>query len=151
MPSTRASIGRRYSAADLLSGAIEFADRTARDVLVPTAALQSVEPDVTPDDLERLAGETGYSRFPLSDLTGYLHVKDVLTHEARDRAVPAALVRELPAVGADSSLRAVLETMRARGTHVLRVTDGDDGLGVVTDVGIVTMQDVLAELIGASA
>lgn len=129
--------------ADLLSGAIAFVDRVAGDVLLPTDRLTVVGSDVTPDQLESLTTETGFSRFPLIDLTGYVHVKDVLTLTDRDRPVPASIVRSLPPVAVDASLRVVLETMRARGTHLVQITDG------VRSLGVVAMEDVLGELIGA--
>ncbi|WP_375487310.1 hemolysin family protein [uncultured Jatrophihabitans sp.] len=129
--------------AGLLSDAIAFDDRVAADVLLPTADLALVGRDMTPDQLEALAAETGYSRFPLQDLTGYLHVKDVLTLEGRTAAVPGDVIRALPAVVVDAPLRSVLETMRARGTHLVQVTDG------VRAAGVITMQDVLGELIGS--
>jgi CBS domain containing-hemolysin-like protein len=127
--------------AELLSGAIAFADRVARDVLLPTDRLTVVGSDVTPDQLESLSAQTGYSRFPLIDLTGYVHVKDVLTLTDRNTPVPARLVRPLPPVAADASLRVVLETMRARGAHLVQITDG------VRSIGVVAMEDVLGELI----
>ena len=127
--------------AELLSGAIAFDERLARDVLLPTARLTVVGSDVTPDQLESLTAQTGYSRFPLIDLTGYVHVKDVLTLTERNIPVPARLVRPLPPVAADASLRVVLETMRARGAHLVQITDG------VRSIGVVAMEDVLGELI----
>lgn len=127
--------------AELLSGAIAFVDRVARDVLLPTARLTVVGSDVTPDQLESLSAQTGYSRFPLIDLTGYVHVKDVLTLTERDTPVPGRLVRPLPPVAADASLRVVLETMRARGAHLVQITDG------IRSIGVVAMEDVLGELI----
>jgi CBS domain containing-hemolysin-like protein len=129
---------------ELLTGAIDFVERSARDVLLGVDRLESVEPSTTADELEALAARTGFSRFPLVGLRGYLHVKDVLTCVVRDQPVPADLVRELPALPIDASVRSVLEVMRGRGTHVVRI---DDGGG--RPVGIVTMEDVLAGLIGA--
>ena len=129
--------------AELMSGAIAFDDRVAGDVLLTTDRLTVVGSDVTPDQLESLTAQTGFSRFPLIDLTGYVHVKDVLTLTDRDLPVPVRLVRPLPRVAVDASLRTVLETMRARGTHLVQITDG------VRTLGVVAMEDVLGELIGA--
>ncbi|WP_375501992.1 hemolysin family protein [uncultured Jatrophihabitans sp.] len=129
--------------AELVSGAIAFVDRVAGDVLLPTDRLTLVGSEVTPNQLESLTAQTGHSRFPLIDLTGYVHVKDVLTLADRDVPVPAVLVRPLPPVAVDASLRVVLETMRARGTHLVQITDG------VRTLGVVAMADVLGELVGA--
>ena len=127
---------------ELLTGAIDFAERVARDVLLPTGELVTVPATVTPERLEQLAVSTGFSRFPLDDLSGYLHVKDVLTVAERDCSVPPETVRALPSVAADLPLRAVLETMRTSGSHLVRVVDSDGPTGVAA------MEDALEELIG---
>ncbi len=127
---------------DLLSTAIDFVVRHARDVVLPTERLHTVTVAVTPDGIEELAVQTGFSRFPLVDLTGYLHVKDVLTLPDRDRPVPSVLVRPLPPVPVGVTLRSALETMRAEGVHLMRAVDGD------RTVGVIAMEDVVEELIG---
>src|SRR5690606_4670944 len=85
----------------LLTGALEFSDRTAGDVMVVVDDLVSLRPGSTPADLERLVARTGFSRFPVLDDDGvpygYLHLKDVLYAgpEERDHPVPAWRVRAL--------------------------------------------------------
>ena len=51
----------------LLAGAIEFSDRTARQVMVPRDALVAVDPATTPAQVESLVARTGFSRFPVQD------------------------------------------------------------------------------------
>ena len=128
---------------DLLSGAIAFADRTAADVTTPVGEVHTVTPAITPDELETLSVQTGWSRFPLADWSGYLHVKDVLTTVERTGPVPASAVRLLPRVDSTLPLREVLEAMRGAGTHL--VAGQQDGQ--VT--GVIAMEDVLGELIEA--
>ena len=54
---------------------------------MPLEALVTLEPDVTPADIEQLVTATGYSRFPVraadhrstgANLIGYIHLADVL-------------------------------------------------------------------------
>src|SRR3954452_12281363 len=63
----------------LLTGAIEFSDRTAGDVMIAPDALVTVNQGSTPEEVERLVAKTGFSRFPVLDAdgvpTGYLHLK----------------------------------------------------------------------------
>ncbi len=77
----------------LLSGAIEFSERTAQDVMVPVADLVTVTEGCTPDEVERLVAKTGFSRFAVADVTGdlvgYLHVKDVLYADETTREAPS--------------------------------------------------------------
>ena len=49
----------------LLTGALEFSDRTAADVMIATGALVTVGGGSTPEDVERLVARTGFSRFPV--------------------------------------------------------------------------------------
>jgi CBS domain containing-hemolysin-like protein len=133
----------------LLTGAIEFSDRSAQEVMVPVADLVPVRLGMSPDDVERLVGRTGFSRFPVMDdadaLVGYLHVKDVLYAGADDRhdPVPAWRVRELAVATPDEEVEDALVAMRRSGAHLARV---DDAGG--EPLGIVFLEDILEELVG---
>ena len=132
----------------LLSGAIEFSDRTAADVMVPFAHLRTVASGANPDDVERLVARTGFSRFPVvgpaGELTGYVHVKDVLYADDVSRfvPVPAWRVRVLAAVAPEAEVEDALAAMQASGSHLARVDD--DGRAV----GVVFLEDILEELVG---
>jgi CBS domain containing-hemolysin-like protein len=132
----------------LLSGAIEFSDRTAGDVMVPFADLRTVRAGATPDDVERLVARTGYSRFPVvgpeGELTGYVHLKDVLYADDVSRHVPVPVwrVRALAAVAPGVEVEDALAAMQASGSHLARVDD--DGRAV----GVVFLEDILEELVG---
>ncbi len=134
---------------DLVVGALEFSDRDARDVAVPLASLVHVAEGATPADVERLVARTGFSRFPVmnagGDLSGYLHLKDVLyaDDERHDEPVPSKRVRSLVTVQATDDVEDVLAAMQRSGAHLARVVD--DGVHVS---GVVFLEDVLEELVG---
>jgi CBS domain containing-hemolysin-like protein len=133
----------------LLSEALAFEERTVEAVLVPVSSLVTVPPEVTPAGVEELVARTGYSRFPVASgpaLDGYVHIKDVLGVDGRDRPVDPALIRALPAVAAGSPLRAALRQMQTTGTHLAQVA-GADG----EPVGVVMLEDALEELVGEIA
>jgi CBS domain containing-hemolysin-like protein len=84
----------------LMSGALEFEDRTAGSVELPLTALVTVPPDVSPDEVEGLVTATGFTRFPVQaaeegsagatgELIGYLHLADVLGDRRGDGRHPA--------------------------------------------------------------
>ena len=132
----------------LLTGAIEFSDRTAGDVMIAPGALVTVGEGSTPEDIERLVARTGFSRFPVLDAagvpTGYLHLKDVLYAEPADRDVPVPgwRVRPLAVVGPQDEVEEALAAMQRSGSHVARVdADGQT-------VGVVFLEDILEELVG---
>jgi len=133
----------------LLSGALAFEEHTAAVVLLPRADLVTVGARATPTEVEQVCARTGYSRFVTVDdqgnLTGYLHVKDVLdlTGPAADRPVPAARVRALASVAVDERIAEVLERMQAGGAHVAAVHDAAGHI-----VGVVMLEDVIETLVG---
>ncbi|MHB1491968.1 hemolysin C [mine drainage metagenome] len=132
----------------LVAGAIEFSDRTARDVMVPVAALVHVHAGATPDAVERLVARTGFSRFPVAEadgtMVGYLHLKDVLYADQHERTapVPTWRVRALAVVAPDAEVEDTLVAMQRTGTHLARVDEAG------STVGIVFLEDILEELVG---
>ncbi len=133
----------------LVGAALEFSDKDAADVGIPVADLVTVAVGATPDDIERLVAKHGFSRYPTVDaageLSGYLHLKDVLYADeaARQEPVPATRVRSLATVRREDEVEAVLGTMQRTGSHLARVVDG---VGEIT--GVVFLEDVLEELVG---
>lgn len=133
----------------LVGAALEFSDKDAADVAVTPGHLVTVEPGATPDEIERLVAKHGYSRFPVAgadgELSGYLHLKDVLYADEQERSepVPAKRLRRMATVRPDDEVEDVLRTMQRTGTHVARVV-GDDG----AVSGVVFLEDVIEELVG---
>ncbi|GMA25193.1 membrane protein [Luteimicrobium album] len=131
----------------LLTGAIEFSERTAREVMVPLADLVTVAEGCTPDDVEHLVTRTGFSRFPVvrdGVPVGYLHLKDVLyaTNGDRDEPVPSWRVRALAVASPDDEIEDVLQAVQRSAAHLALVRDGDE------PVGVVFLEDILEELVG---
>ncbi|MET0951712.1 MAG: hemolysin family protein [Aeromicrobium sp.] len=133
----------------LVSGALDFSDGTVAQVLLPRAGLVTIPPSATPVDVERACAATGFSRFPvvdaMGDITGYLHIKDVLETDgaARRETIADKWLRPLATVHADSGLYEALRTMQARGSHMARVADESGQV-----LGVIMLEDVLEELVG---
>jgi CBS domain containing-hemolysin-like protein len=133
----------------LVSGALDFSDGTVDQVLLPLDGLVTIPPTATPVDIEEACAETGFSRFPVTDaagdITGYLHIKDVLeTDEAsRHETIADKWVRPLATVVAGSGLYEALRTMQSRGSHMARVANQTGEV-----LGVIMLEDVLEELVG---
>ncbi|WP_264349375.1 hemolysin family protein [Streptomyces milbemycinicus] len=133
-------------ATERLRDALELSRRRVRDVVLPLEQVVSARLGVTPEELERMAATSGFSRFPVVDdsgrILGYLHVKDAL--DARPRDLPFRLdqLRSIARVRPQTALDDVLTAMRDSRTHLAAVL-GPDGLLE----GLVTMEDVLRELV----
>ena len=134
-------------AQERLADALELGRRPVREVLVDQERLVAVDCSVTARQLEELAVGTGFSRFPLVDadgaFIGYVHVKDVLEVEDREAAVPRALWRGILTLPDTTPLDDALGAMRRATSHLAAVVDRDGA-----PVGLVTMEDVLEELVG---
>jgi CBS domain containing-hemolysin-like protein len=134
------------------SRALEFSDRVAGDVAVPLSSLVTLLYGATPDDVERLVARCGFSRFVITDasgeVAGYLHLKDILYADDRQRCEPVPLkrVRSLATVRSGDEVEDVLATMQKTGAHLARVVDPEGGVS-----GVVFLEDVLEELVGEVA
>lgn len=133
--------------AERLHHALELGRRPVRDVAMPVDRVLFTRVGTTPEELERLSHESGFSRFPVRDsegrILGYLHVKDALDATPRDAPFPVAALRPIARVRAATPLDDVLTALRRSRTHLAAVLDEGDRL-----VGMVTMEDVLRELVG---
>ncbi|MBK7622472.1 MAG: HlyC/CorC family transporter [Kineosporiaceae bacterium] len=138
---------------DLLGGALTLAQRRAVDVMVPRERMVTLDATDTPQDVERLVAQTGFSRFPVlgtggpsgpAELVGYLHLKDLLDIDDEQYAerLPGERVRPLASVASGDDMDDVLSALQRSSAHLARV----DQEGAT--VGVVFLEDVLEELVG---
>ncbi|MFG2819154.1 hemolysin family protein [Kitasatospora sp. NPDC048365] len=133
---------------ELLHDALELGSRPVSEVVTPSPEVVFAHPGTTPAQLEQLAASTGFSRFPVlavdRTVAGYLHIKDALDHDAeRDRPFPAGTLRPIARVPGSMPLDDVLTAMRRSGSHLAAAVAADG-----TPLGLVTLEDVLKELVG---
>ncbi|MFF1421645.1 hemolysin family protein [Streptomyces sp. NPDC058280] len=137
-------------AAERLHDALELGRRPVSDVVMPLERVVFARPGVTPEELEGLAAESGFSRFPVVDssrrILGYLHVKDALDALPRDVPFAVSAMRAVARVRVTTPMDDVLTAMRRSRTHLAAAEDEDGRLE-----GLVTMEDVLRELVGRHA
>jgi putative hemolysin len=133
----------------MLHNVFDFAHREAADVMVPAPDVAWLDGNLTPEQaLDRVA-ERPYSRYPVGEgsldrLAGVIHARDLL---AAARHAPAAPIRgsARPAlvVPEAKDLGALLRDLREARRHLAIVLDEYGGTA-----GIVTLEDVLEELVG---
>lgn len=133
--------------AERLRDALELGRRPVRDVVMPVEQVVYAKAGTTPEQLEQLSVESGFSRFPVIDtgrrILGYLHVKDALDATPRHLPFPVQAMRPIARVRATTPLDDVLTAMRRSRTHLAAVLD-EEG----RPEGLVTMEDILRELVG---
>ncbi len=132
---------------DRLASTLGFTERTVERVILPPESLVTVPPRCAIIDIERACAETGFSRFPVEDhgeLVGYVHVKDVLdTDPGEDDRLEETGLRSFATIRPSHRLHEALAVLRQTGSHLGRVVDDDGRV-----LGLVTLEDVLEELVG---
>nr|WP_269328666.1 hemolysin family protein [Kineosporia babensis] len=145
----------------LLTGALEFSELSAGDLMIPLSRLVTVPVGSTPAEVEQLVTRTGFSRFPVVrpdaspgpledglaplEVVGYLHLKDLLyaDDERHRQPIPEKRVRSLVAVSSQDEVEEALATMQRAGSHLARVVDHEGHT-----LGVLFLEDVLEELVG---
>ncbi len=134
----------------LLTGALDFGEQTVSSVAIARSQVQTVNRQMTVADIEQVVVSSGHSRLPVlgtgfDDVLGYVHAKDLLRLpvEDRDAPVPLELIRRMLKVSLDRKLEDLLLQMRKSRLHFAVVQDASR-----RTVGIVTLEDVLEELVG---
>ena len=134
----------------LLSGALELGERDAGSAMVSRTELRAVPFTASPAEIEELVVRTGHSRLPvyrddLDNIVGFMHAKDLLRipEEQRHRPIPTNLIRGMLVVPESRKLRPLLVDMRRERRHFALVIDEHGGTA-----GIVTLEDLLEELVG---
>ena len=135
---------------DLLTGVLDFGGRNVASVMVERDDIVAVPRTATVAEIEQAVITSGHSRVPVIDndldgVLGFIHSKDllVLTAEDQQKPLPLRLVRRMLVVPIDRSLEAVLLSMRRERVHFALVRDLDR-----RTVGVVTLEDLLEELVG---
>ena len=135
---------------ELLQRAVELGDTRVHEVMVPRPDVVWLSADATLTDLRAEARRTGHSRFPVrgeneDDLLGTIHVKDLLVVPLTAHGTtPVTTAMGAPLVVPESEpLRRLLSDLR-REQRTFAVAIDEYG----ATAGIVTLEDVLEELVG---
>ncbi len=138
----------------LLTGALDFAQRSIGEVATPIGEWTTVRQGATVARLERVVAESGQERIPITltqagrSFLGYVHARDLLTVDERARTspLPLNLVRRMATVQADSSLIEVLRGLRRGRRQLALVVDGGGRA-----VAIISIEQVVSALIRPAA
>jgi len=139
--------------AEIITRSLDFADRTAADVMTPRVRMQVARRGDSAADVVATARRTGFSRFPvvavgLDDVVGVVHLKSAIG-VPRDRrgAVPVeALMADAVRVPETVRLEPLLRALRQQGLQMAVVVDEYGGTA-----GVVTLEDVVEEIVGEVA
>ena len=134
---------------ELLQSALEFTDLDAADILTPRIDVVGFEINDSVEHILEVINETQFSRFPVYERTidhvvGILYVKHLLKELVNNRDVQLKdLLLEPVYIPKTMRLHDIMNEFRRHRTHMTIVADEYGGI-----MGIVTMEDVLEQLVG---
>lgn len=133
---------------ELLRNVIEFTDREAKDILTHRVDLEAVPSDATKEEIADIFTKTRFSRLlvyedSIDKIVGVIHQKDfyvgtgVYSRSIKEIITPALFIHK------SEKISDLLKKLQNEKSHVAVVLDEYGGT-----LGIVTMEDILEELVG---
>ena len=132
----------------LLHNALEFTDRNVEGILTPRVELEAVSTEATKEEIASVFTDTRYSRIlvyreNIDNIVGVIHQKDFYTGTGVSEKTLEELMTEPVFVPKSMKISVLLRMLQKSQSHIAVV--GDDYGGTL---GIVTMEDILEELVG---
>lgn len=132
----------------LIRSAIEFNELEAMDILTPRIDVAAISSDTSKDEIAELFMKTGYSRLPvyeesIDNITGILYQKDFHNYIYHtDRGIHD-FIRPVLFITKNRNVSDLLKELQNKKLHIAVILDE---FGCT--VGIVTLEDILEELVG---
>lgn len=136
---------------ELIESVIEFDDTSVKDVMVPRDDVIWIYDNASYTTLKKIISENKLSRFPVIShetlkVVGVLRVRDILDCLLADRKVNIVKMMSEPLfVSQRRKLPQILEDIQKNRVHMAIVTESSK---IENFVGVVTLEDVLEELVG---
>ncbi len=135
---------------ELIDNVFDFADRLAREVMVPRQDMACLFLDDSFEDNMRVVRETGHTRYPIcledkDHIMGMVHIRDLMDiylNNSQKKDI-TAVMREILVVPEGMSVAKLLQVMRRKRTHLAVVADEYGGTA-----GLVALEDVIEEIVG---
>ncbi|HHX38284.1 MAG TPA: HlyC/CorC family transporter [Clostridiaceae bacterium] len=134
---------------DLLQSALEFSDITVQEILTPRTDMLAIDINEPLDVIIETVLKSPYSRIPVYDesidnIIGILHVEHILKKLADTKDIDVrSLLIDAYFIHKTMKLPDVFSELKKRRLHMAIVTDEYGGT-----MGLITMEDVLEELVG---
>lgn len=136
------------SETELISGAIEFNDVEVGDILVPRVNVVAIEMDTPMDEIKDVFLKNGFSRVPvykgsIDTIVGMIHEKDFFNSYLNGAKNVKGLITSMAIATEHMKISVLLRTLQKQKVHMATVLDEYGGT-----LGIVTLEDILEELVG---
>ena len=133
---------------DLLRNAITFTEQKAEDILTPRVDLEAFSKDTPMEEIAQKFVDSQYSRLlvyneSIDNIIGVVHQKDIFTVTGITDKPLDELITPPVFVHRTESIDDLLRELQSNKSHMAVVLDEYGGT-----LGIVTMEDILEELVG---
>lgn len=133
-----------------MENVFSFDERVAKDIMVPRTDLVTIDQNMEPADIIALMDEHNYTRYPVVEngdkdkILGIVNAKKLLNHIVTGREIVLEdFIRDVPHVVEVTRIKEIFKRMQKDRVHMTVVMDEYGGTA-----GILTMEDVLEELVG---
>ena len=134
----------------MLYSVLDFADTTAREIMTPRIDVIAMEDTVSFEEAIRLFNETGFSRIPvyhdqIDNIVGILNVKDVfsaMVSRRKDSTIRETMYDPM-FVPETKKIDDLLKELQVHRVQIAIIIDEYSSF-----VGIVTVEDILEEIVG---
>lgn len=138
----------RKDETNLIRSVIEFDDLEVGDILIPRVNITAVELSSPMDKIKQLFDNDGYSRIPvyketIDSIVGILHEKEFFLAYLAGKKDVSRLLQPVVYTTEHVKISALLKQLQKKKTHMAIVLDEYGGT-----LGIVTLEDILEELVG---
>lgn len=134
---------------DMLHNMFNFSDLTAREVMIPRTDMVCVPVDMTLDEVNKIASENQYTRYPVYDgdidhIIGLIHVKDLYSLAIKDEnSTLDKIKRNIMLVPETITMDNLVREFKKNRGQMAVVVDEFGGTS-----GIITLEDVMEEIFG---
>ena len=135
--------------AEIIHNMFKFSDLTAKQVMIPRTDIVCLPYDITFDELKTVTLENQYTRYPvyketMDKIIGFVHVKDVYSQSVSDKEFSIDnLLRPILLIPETMTLDNLIIEFKKLRAQLAIVVDEFGGTS-----GIITLEDVLEEIIG---
>lgn len=136
---------------DILEGAFEIEETKVREIMTPRLDMVAIHSSTSISEIKKVFVSSGHSRLPvynadLDDITGIVLAKDIMRLDVDGKTSSSKasdILRDVTFAPESRSLAEVLKDLKRARSHLAVIVDEYGGTS-----GIVTMEDILEEIVG---
>ena len=133
---------------ELIRNAIEFGEQEAEDILIHRVDIVAIDVEEDKEEIAKIFYKTKFSRLvvfeeTIDNVVGIIHLKDFFTSEGITKKSIKEIMTKPPFIQKSEKLNDLLKILQKSKSHIAVVIDEYGGT-----LGIVTMEDILEEIVG---